>query len=139
MVFLGRRLDGARPRPADGFDRLNRAARVLRTVGDNHEVRAFSTWCPMALAAIGKLPDTLEDRSLRINFQRKKKTDTARVRELRETRKARLASLREVVERREDVGAGTRHLLNRGDADRRTLGLGPRGAGPTNYRRAAPR
>ncbi len=52
------------------------AARVIRTVGEDHEPRAFSTWCPMVLAAIGKLPDTLEDRSLRINLQRKKKSDT---------------------------------------------------------------
>lgn len=51
------------------------AARVIRTVGDNHEPRAFSTWCPMALAAIGTLPDTLEDRSIRIDLQRKKKSD----------------------------------------------------------------
>ena len=51
------------------------AACVIRTVGDQHEPRVFSTWCPMALAAIGKLPDTLEDRSLRIDLQRKKKTD----------------------------------------------------------------
>ncbi len=51
------------------------AARVIRTVGEDHEPRAFSTWCPMVLAAIGKLPDTLEDRSLRIDLQRKKKSD----------------------------------------------------------------
>ncbi len=51
------------------------AARVIRTVGDNHEPRAFSTWCPMALATIGTLPDTLEDRSIRIDLQRKKKSD----------------------------------------------------------------
>ena len=34
------------------------------------------------------------------------------VRERRETRKARLDSLREVVERRDDVGEGARHLLS---------------------------
>jgi chromosome segregation protein len=37
-------------------------------------------------------------------------------REARETRRARLVSLREVIERRDDVGAGTRHLLSL-DAD----------------------
>lgn len=52
------------------------AARVIRLVGNDYEPRIFSTWCPMALAAIGKLPDTLEDRSLRIDLQRKKKSDT---------------------------------------------------------------
>jgi chromosome segregation protein len=40
-------------------------------------------------------------------------TETLReVRERRETRKARLDSLREVVERRDDVGEGARHLLS---------------------------
>lgn len=52
-----------------------RSAWVMRTTGDDHEPRKFSTWCPMVLASIGKLSDTLEDRSLRIDLQRKKKTD----------------------------------------------------------------
>ncbi|GJL66734.1 MAG: hypothetical protein NPIRA05_17050 [Nitrospirales bacterium] len=50
------------------------AARVIRSVGDDHEPRAFSTWCPMILAAIGGLPDTLEDRSIIVRIQRKKPT-----------------------------------------------------------------
>lgn len=52
------------------------SAKVIRTVGDDHEPRQFSTWAPVVLAAIGKLPDTVEDRSLRIDLQRKAKTDT---------------------------------------------------------------
>jgi chromosome segregation protein len=50
-------------------------------------------------------------------------TRLAELRERRETRRARLASLREVVERREDVGAGTRHLLGRDEEERRALGV----------------
>ncbi len=44
---------------------------VTRTVGDDHEPRQFPTWCPKAIAAIGKLPGTLEDRALVIALQRK--------------------------------------------------------------------
>lgn len=47
------------------------AAFVLRCVGDEHEPKAFSTWCPMVFAAIGKLPDTLEDRSIIIRMRRR--------------------------------------------------------------------
>ena len=46
-------------------------ARVIRTVGDNFEPRSFSTWCPKAIALIGKLPDTLQDRSIEIRMRRK--------------------------------------------------------------------
>ncbi len=31
---------------------------VIRAVGDDHDPRAFSTWCPKAVALIGRLPDT---------------------------------------------------------------------------------
>nr|MBA2252818.1 hypothetical protein [Nitrospirales bacterium] len=48
---------------------------VIRTVGEEHEPRAFSTWSPMALACIGRLPDTVEDRSIIIRMQRKAPTD----------------------------------------------------------------
>ncbi len=47
------------------------SAQVLRTVGDDHEPRQFSTWCPMVIAAIGKLPDTIEDRSIVVPMRRK--------------------------------------------------------------------
>jgi len=54
----------------------NRAsATVLRLVGDDYDVKPFSTWCPKSIAAIGKLPATLMDRSIVILMQRKKKTD----------------------------------------------------------------
>ncbi|MGH2711491.1 MAG: DUF3631 domain-containing protein [Actinomycetota bacterium] len=47
------------------------AAMVIRTVGDEHEPRVFSTWCPKAVAAIGRLPETVEDRAVPIGMRRK--------------------------------------------------------------------
>jgi hypothetical protein len=44
---------------------------VLRTVGDDHEPRMFSTFAPCAFALIGRLPDTLEDRSVIIELRRR--------------------------------------------------------------------
>lgn len=45
---------------------------VIRTVGDDHEPRQFSAWAPVALAAIGRLPATIEDRSVRIGLRRRR-------------------------------------------------------------------
>lgn len=47
------------------------SAFITRTVGDNHEPRQFTTWTPKAIAAIGKLPGTLEDRAITVSLQRK--------------------------------------------------------------------
>jgi hypothetical protein len=44
---------------------------VIRTVGDDHKPRRFSTWGAKAIALIGKLPDTLADRSIEIPLKRK--------------------------------------------------------------------
>jgi putative DNA primase/helicase len=51
-------------------------AYVHRTVEINgeHKPRRFSTWAPKAIATIGSLKDTLEDRSIIIRLQRKPKT-----------------------------------------------------------------
>ena len=46
-------------------------ARVLRTVGDDHEPCQFVTFCPKAFAGIGDLPDTVLDRSLVIKLRRR--------------------------------------------------------------------
>ena len=46
-------------------------ASIIRTTGDNYEPKAFSTWCAKAIALIGKLPGTLEDRSIEIAMVRK--------------------------------------------------------------------
>jgi putative DNA primase/helicase len=44
---------------------------VVRTVGEDFEPRIFSTHCPVAIAQIGKLPDTLADRSIQISMKRR--------------------------------------------------------------------
>jgi hypothetical protein len=41
-----------------------RNGNTIRCVGEGFEPREFSTWAPVAIALIGKLPDTLEDRSV---------------------------------------------------------------------------
>jgi hypothetical protein len=51
-----------------------RTARVQRSVieGKKIESRSFAVFCPVALAGIGNLPDTLSDRSLVIVMRRRK-------------------------------------------------------------------
>jgi hypothetical protein len=46
-------------------------AYVIRAEGDANEPRMFSTWAPKVVAAIGHLPDTIEDRSIRCVMARK--------------------------------------------------------------------
>ena len=48
------------------------AAAVWRTVGPNHLPKRFSTWAPIAVAKIGKLPATLASRSIIIPMHRKR-------------------------------------------------------------------
>jgi len=50
---------------------VRKSAVVPRTVGDHHEPQLFSTWCPKWLALIGKLPPTLEGRSIIIRMRRR--------------------------------------------------------------------
>lgn len=50
-------------------------AYVIRTTGDEHEPRQFTTWTPKAIALIGALPGTLEDRSIPARLQRKRPQD----------------------------------------------------------------
>jgi putative DNA primase/helicase len=47
------------------------SAQVIRLVGDDHEPRAFSTWCPKLIALIKRLPATLEDRAIVIPHRRR--------------------------------------------------------------------
>jgi putative DNA primase/helicase len=47
-------------------------AYILRTVGDDHEVRRFSVWAPTVIAGIGRLPATVQDRAITIALKRKK-------------------------------------------------------------------
>ena len=51
-------------------------AMVVRTVGDDHDPRMFSTWSSKAIALIGALPDTLSDRSIILRLRRKKSNET---------------------------------------------------------------
>jgi putative DNA primase/helicase len=44
---------------------------TIRCDGDKNEPRRFSTWAPVALASIGRIADTLEDRSVIVMMQRK--------------------------------------------------------------------
>ena len=44
---------------------------VIRSEGDRNEPRIFSTWAPKLVAAIGRLPETIEDRSIRVVLARK--------------------------------------------------------------------
>jgi len=45
---------------------------VIRCVGEGQEVRAFAVFAPVAIAAIGALPDTLMDRALVVSMRRKR-------------------------------------------------------------------
>jgi putative DNA primase/helicase len=47
------------------------SAFVIRAEGEGNEPRMFSTFTPKVIAAIGSLPDTLEDRSIKIPLSRK--------------------------------------------------------------------
>ena len=85
---LFRTIEGFRPSlmidEADAFTKLSDELRgllntshrrssavVIRTVGDQNEPRAFSTWAPKAMTAIGAMPDSIEDRSIRVSMARK--------------------------------------------------------------------
>jgi Protein of unknown function (DUF3631)/Domain of unknown function (DUF3854) len=74
-----------------------RKAYVLRTNRDTGKVERFSSWAPKAISRIGKLPETLKDRSIPIHMERKKKTET--VSPLRETTAEEVAVLRRKIQR----------------------------------------
>lgn len=52
-----------------------KAGAVIRTVGDGHEPRQFSTWSPASIAMMGRLPDTLNDRSIVVTLYRRKPSE----------------------------------------------------------------
>lgn len=52
------------------------SAFVTRVVGDDFEPCTFSTWAPTAIAMIGRLPSTLEDRSLIVRMRRRRADET---------------------------------------------------------------
>jgi putative DNA primase/helicase len=53
-----------------GFERTGEVIRVVEVKGEWQPIR-FATFCPVALAGIGTLPGTLEDRAVPIVLQRK--------------------------------------------------------------------
>lgn len=68
---------------------------MVRTAGDDHEPRVFSTWAPKVVALIGELPDTLADRSITIPMRRRNPTET--VERLRLDRLGELEPLRRMA------------------------------------------
>src|SRR5271165_752060 len=59
---------------------------VNRCVGETHDVQKFSTWAPKAIALIGRMPDSMMDRSIVIPLKRKTKTETVvRIRDTPQT------------------------------------------------------
>jgi hypothetical protein len=62
-----------------GFNRQFAACVMNAPVKDGgYEPREFSTWAPLALAGIGHLPDTVRDRSIEIEMQRKLPTESVK-------------------------------------------------------------
>ena len=54
----------------NGSHRRN-LAYALRCVGEDHEARRFTTWCPKAISGIGNLPDTVIDRCVTVRLKRR--------------------------------------------------------------------
>jgi hypothetical protein len=82
-----------------------RGATVPRTVNikNHHEVHFFPAFGPKALAGIGKLPDTIADRSIPILMLKKKRTEQVeKFRQARVSRDARpiVAALKTAIEER---------------------------------------
>ena len=54
------------------------SAYVIRTVGDDHEPRQFSTWGAKAISGIGHLADTVMDRAIVLELRRKLPTESVK-------------------------------------------------------------
>jgi hypothetical protein len=59
------------------------SGRVTICVGDEHEERDFSTYCPKVLAGIGRLWDTVTSRSIPIRMERATRDELAKIRKIR--------------------------------------------------------
>ena len=60
------------------------SAWTVRNVGEQHEPHKFSTWAPIALACIGRLPDTVTSRCVRVAMRRRLPSEAlSRLRESR--------------------------------------------------------
>ncbi len=73
-------------------------AHVYRVVGDAHEPRRFSVFGAKTVSLIGKLPETIQDRSIILPLERKKRTETVRRLRAREA-KTIFGPLREMIAR----------------------------------------
>ena len=73
---------------------IRSSARVIRTVGDDHEPKAFRTWAPKAIALIGEPPSTLLDRSIVVPLRRKRRDEA-----VQRFRMDRLGDLQELARR----------------------------------------
>ena len=70
---------------------FQKGGQAVRLVGDHHEPRMFSCWAPVAIAAIRRLPDTIEDRSVAIMLKRRRRDED--VEKMRSDRLSELAPL----------------------------------------------
>jgi chromosome segregation protein len=126
------RLASVDDRLAERDARMRSADEVL-DVGQNEAIRAdreqrdLEEGLRNLLAerdrVMGLLRAALEAQALAVEREREAAERLRTAREMAEGRRARLASLREVFESHEDVGAGTRHLLAADDAARRRYGI----------------
>ena len=90
-----------------GFNRAGAKLIMSVPTREGYEPREFSCWAPVALAGIGKLPDTVRDRS--IELEMKRKLPSERVKKLRRRDGAELHELaRKLVRWAEDNIAALR-------------------------------
>ncbi len=74
-----------------------------RRPGSPSRLARYSCWCPKAIAAIGRLPETLADRCIRIRMQRKSFTESCeRLRHL-ETTDLRRRCVRFISDQRDNI------------------------------------
>jgi putative DNA primase/helicase len=74
-----------------------RGTPCIRCVGDEHDVEAFDTFGAKVIAAIGNLPDTIQDRSIPIALRRKLPSET--VEKFRQDRVQELVDIRRQLSR----------------------------------------
>jgi putative DNA primase/helicase len=89
-----------------------KGGQVVRTVGDDYEPRQFSTWAPAAIAMIGRLPETLEDRSVAVGLRRRKPTER-----VKQFRSERANELRQLARKTARWVADNQGALAAGDPD----------------------
>lgn len=76
-----------------GFVASGQSLRCVKA-NDDHAPKSFKTFCPVAMASIGDLPDTVMDRAVRIGLRRK--TDVETVERIRPHRED-IGQLREAI------------------------------------------